>query len=56
MFFFYFKASENLGMPMIYTLVFALMEKLDIDNENRKNREAEEKERKERERELEEQV
>lgn len=41
---------------MIYTLVVALMEKLDIDNENRKNREAEEKERKEKERELEEQV
>ena len=41
---------------MIYTLVAALVEKLDIDNENRKNREAEEKLRKEKERELEELV
>lgn len=48
------QASENLGMPMIYTLVFALIEKLNKDNEDRKVFEAEEKERKEREREAEE--
>ena len=43
-------------MPMIYTLVFALIEKLNKDNEARKVFEANEKERKEREREAEELV
>ena len=41
---------------MIYTLVFALIEKLNKDNEARKVFEANEKERKEREREAEELV
>lgn len=47
---------ENLGMPMIYTLVCALIEKLNQDNEERKTSEANEKERLEKLREEEELV
>lgn len=50
------QAAENLGMPMIYTLVSSLIEKMNKDNEDRKDFEAKEKERKEREREEEELV
>jgi hypothetical protein len=50
-----FKATEHLGMPMVYTLVVALVEKLEADNENRKMREAEEKDRRAKEIEAEEQ-
>ncbi|CAF0786257.1 unnamed protein product [Brachionus calyciflorus] len=48
------QAMENIGMPMIYTLVCALIEKLNQDNENRKIFEKNEKERLERLREEEE--
>lgn len=50
------KASENLGMPMIYTLVCAIIEKINKDNEDRKTFEKDEKERLERQREEEELV
>lgn len=50
------QAIENLGMPMIYTLVCALLEKLNQDNENRKLFEINEKERLEKLREEEELV
>lgn len=43
-------------MPMLYTLICALIEKLNKDNEDRKIFEADEKERLEREREAEELV
>jgi hypothetical protein len=43
-------------MPMLYTLVCALIEKMNKDNEERKIFEADEKERKERQREEEELV
>ncbi len=51
-----YKAEENLGMPMIYTLVCALIEKLNKDNEIRKQTESDEKYRREQEREAEEMV
>ena len=47
-------AKENLGMPMIYTLISDLVEKLNKDNDQRKEDEANEKERCEREKEAEE--
>ena len=50
------KANENLGMPMIYTIICALIEKLNKDNDERKIFEAEEKERLERKRDEEELV
>ena len=43
-------------MPMLYTLVCALIEKMNKDNEERKIFEADEKERKDRQREEEEMV
>ena len=43
-------------MPMLYTLICALIEKLNKDNELRKQFESDEKERKFQEREAEEQV
>ena len=48
------QAKENLGMPMIYTLISGLIEKLNKDNDQRKEDEANEKERREREKEAEE--
>jgi hypothetical protein len=52
----FIKAAENLGMPMVYTLVCAMIEKLNKDNEDRKVFEKNEKERLERQREEEELV
>ena len=49
-------AVENIGSPMIYTILCALTEKLNKDNEDRKTNEANEKERLERKREEEELV
>lgn len=50
------KATENIGSPMVYTILCALTEKLNKDNEDRKLFEANEKERLERQREEEELV
>jgi hypothetical protein len=49
-------ATENIGMPMVYTIVSALIEKLNKDNDDRKVFEEKERERKEKEREEEELV
>lgn len=50
------KANENSGMPMVYTLVCSIIEKINKDNEDRKVFEKNEKERLERQREEEELV
>lgn len=47
-------ATENIGSPMVYTILVALTEKLNKDNEDRKTFEADEKDRLERQREEEE--
>ncbi len=49
-------AIENIGTPMIYTILCTMTEKLNKDNEDRKTNEANEKERLERKREEEELV
>lgn len=52
----FFQGEENMGMPMIYTMVSALVEKINKDNEDRKEQEENERDRIEAEREAEELV
>jgi len=47
-------ANENLGMPMLYTVVIALLEKIQTDNENRIQQEEDRKNKAEKEKEAEE--
>ena len=50
------KGEENMGMPMIYTMCSALIEKMNKDNEERKVQEENERDRIREEKEAEEMV